>query len=89
MAAIGGLDTTTAAALVAARSKTPFASVADFRNRLPSTVAVDETLLTVKSDWFLVSIEARQGDTVARARALLRRASTAGQWPSVVWQTIE
>jgi general secretion pathway protein K len=89
MAAIGGLDATTAAAIVAARAKTPFANVSDFRSRLPASAAVDETLLTVKSDWFIVSIEARQSDTVAHARALLRRSSTAGQWPSVVWQTVE
>ena len=89
MAAIGGLDATGAAALVAARAKAPFASVADFRSRLPGSVTVDETMLTVKSDWFLVSIEARQGDTVAHARALLRRSTTSGQWPGVVWQTVE
>ena len=38
---------------------------------------------------FTVSIEARQGDTVAHARAMLKRSTVAGQWPSVVWQTIE
>jgi general secretion pathway protein K len=89
MAAIGGLDATSAAALVAARVKAPFGSVADFRNKLPGTVQVDESILTVKSDWFMVSIDARQGDTVARARALLRRSATAGQWPIVIWQTVE
>jgi general secretion pathway protein K len=89
MAAIGGLDATAAASLVAARSKAPFNSVSDFRNRLPGSVTVDETILTVRSDWFVVSIEARQGDTVAHARALLRRSATAAQWPSVVWQTVE
>jgi general secretion pathway protein K len=89
MAAIGGLDATTAASIVAARAKAPFASVSDFRSKLPASATVDETLLSVKSDWFVVSIEARQGDTIAHARALLRRSSTAGQWPSVVWQTVE
>jgi general secretion pathway protein K len=89
MAAVDGLDATRAGALVAARAQAPFASVADFRNRLPASVRVDETILTVKSDWFIVSIEARQGDTVARARALLKRTTGAAQWPSVVWQTVE
>ncbi len=89
MAAIGGLDPTSAAALVTARTQAPFGSVADFRNRLPGTALVDESTLTVKSDWFIVSIEARQGDTVARARALLKRSTGAAQWPSVVWQTVE
>ena len=89
MAAIGGLDATSAAALVAARATTPFASVSDFRNRLPGSALVDESILTVKSDWFVVSIEARQGDTIARARALLKRSTAGAQWPAVVWQTVE
>jgi len=89
MAAIGGLDATAAAMLVANRAKTPFASISEFRARLPgSALAIDETVLSVKSDWFVVTIEARQGDTVARARALLKRAN-APDWPAVVWQTVE
>ena len=90
IAAVGGLDTESAAALVASRASAPFASVADFRARLPgSSLHVDETMLAVKSDWFVVSIEARQGDSVARARALFKRSTTASEWPGVVWQTIE
>ena len=90
VAAIGGLDATGAAALVASRTQTPFGSIADFRSRLPrSDLNIDETILAVRSDWFVVSIEARQGDTVARARALFRRSAAAAEWPTVVWQTIE
>jgi general secretion pathway protein K len=89
-ATVGGLDAAAAALLVASRQKTPFASVADFKTRLPRPdLVTDETSLDVKSDWFEVSIEARQGDTLARARALLKRSSTAGEWPVVVWQTVE
>ena len=89
-AGIGGLDAAAAAMLVASRDKTPFASLSDFRARLPRPdLVVDETSLDVKSDWFEVSIEARQGDTVARARALLKRSSVPAQWPVVIWQTIE
>ena len=89
-ATLGGLDAAAAALLVASREKTPFASVADFKARLPRPdLVTDETLLDVKSDWFEVSIEARQGDTLARARALLKRSSTTGGWPVVVWQTVE
>jgi len=90
VAAIGGLDSTGAAALVASRNTAPFGSVADFRGRLQrSDLSVDEATLSVTSDWFVVSIEARQGDTVARARALLKRSARAGEWPNVVWQTVE
>jgi general secretion pathway protein K len=89
-AMVGGLDAAGAALLAASREKTPFASVSDFRARLPRpNLAIDETSLAVRSDWFEVSIEARQGDTLARARALLTRSPVAGEWPVVVWQTIE
>lgn len=89
-AVIGGLDAAGAAALVASRIPSPFATIADFRARLPrSDLVVDETLIGVSSDWFEVSIEARQGDTLARARALLKRTAAAKSWPVVVWQVVE
>ncbi|HEX3632718.1 MAG TPA: type II secretion system minor pseudopilin GspK [Casimicrobiaceae bacterium] len=89
-AVVGGLDSAGAAALVASRAQTPFASIADFRSRLPRPdLVVDETLIDVRSDWFEVSIEARQGDTLARARALLKRAPAAGAWPLIVWEVVE
>jgi general secretion pathway protein K len=90
VAAIGGLDAAGATALVASRATTPFANLGDFRGRLQqSNLKVDETLLSVSSDWFVVTIEARQGDTVAHARALLKRSSIQRTWPDVVWQTVE
>jgi general secretion pathway protein K len=90
VAVVGGLDTAGAAALVASRAPAPFTSIANFRARLPRPdLAFDETLLDVRSDWFEVSIEARQGDTLARARALLKRGPAANAWPVVVWQVVE
>jgi general secretion pathway protein K len=87
---VEGLDAGAAALLVSSREKTPFATVGSFKARLPRPDMVsDETVLDVKSDWFEVSIEARQGDTLARARALLKRSATGGEWPVVVWQTVE
>ena len=88
-AVASGLDRAGAMALVTKRTQQPFTSVADFRARLPRPdIAFDDAMVTVTSSWFEVSIEARQGDTLARARALLKRA--AGQtWPVVVWQTVE
>jgi len=76
------------ARLVASRAQKPFTTVAEFRARVPppATLTADETL-NVKSDYFYVTIEARQGKTVARARALLHRRS--GEWPDVVWQIVE
>ena len=89
-AVVAGLDAAGAGALVASRAQTPFATVADFRARLPRPdLVVDDTLIDVRSDWFEVSIEARQGDTLARARALLRRVPAANTWPIVVWEVVE
>lgn len=89
-AVANGLDRAGALALVTARGQLPFSSIADFHARLPRPdIVVDDTAIDVRSNWFEVSIEARQGDTLARARALLRRSGTAGEWPIVVWQTVE
>jgi general secretion pathway protein K len=89
-AVANGLDRAGALALVAARQQRPFSSVADFRLRLPRPdITFDDTAIDVRSNWFEVSIEARQGDTVARARALLQRSGSGSEWPTVVWQTVE
>ncbi len=89
-ALVPGMDADAVAKLIADREQTPFGSVADFKSRLPRPEAlVDETVLDVKSDWFEISIEARQGDTIARARALLKRSTSGSEWPVVVWQTVE
>ena len=76
------------ARLVASRAQKPFTTVAEFRARVPppGSVTGDDTL-GVKSDHFYVTIEARKGTSVARARALLRRRG--GEWPDVVWQVVE
>ncbi len=87
-AVVDKLDGEGLAKLLAARAQRPFNTPAEFRLQLPSgtTLAGDETL-SVKSDFFYVTIEARQGATLARARALLQRRTNA--WPDVVWQVIE
>jgi hypothetical protein len=55
---------------------------------LPSgaTLASDVGL-GVASSYFLVTIDARQGTTHSRARALVRRAG--GSRPTIVWQVVE
>lgn len=87
-AAVPGLSDAELAALVASRARRPFGSVGDFHARLPpSAVAADDGTYTVSSHYFLVTVRARQADTQAQARALLRR--DAGAWPVVVWQIVE
>jgi general secretion pathway protein K len=89
-ALVPGLDRAGALSLAEKRVQTPFVSVFDFRARLGRPDLVfDDALVDVKSAWFEVSIEARQGETLARARALLKRAASGTEWPSVVWQTVE
>ena len=71
-AILGNAHGDAVAKLVAGRAQQPYASVADFRARLPPGVTLpSEVSLAVRSDFFYVSVEARQGTTIARARALL------------------
>jgi general secretion pathway protein K len=85
-AAIAGLDGDALSSLIASRRERPFANVPDFRSRLPPGAIDNEAAFAVASEYFLVTVVARQGPTLARARALLKRG---GGWPQVVWQTIE
>jgi general secretion pathway protein K len=89
-AVFGSAGNDTVAAILAARAQRPFNTIADFRARLPQgAVSPDDVSLAVRSDYFLVSVEARQGTTIARARALLHRGGGGRAWPEVVWQVIE
>ena len=72
-------------ALVASRARQPFASVADFRERAGVAIG-DEAMYAVASHYFIVTVRARQGDTITRARALIARTDGTS---SIVWQTIE
>ena len=87
-AIVDNLSGSALATLTASRAQKPFATVAEFRARLPAGATLaEEDALSVKSEYFLVSVEARQGITVARARALVRRAG--GVSPAVVWQIVD
>ena len=87
-ASISNIEPGAFAALMASRAGQPFASTADFRERLPNGASMGaEASYTVKSKFFLVSVRARQGDTLAQARALIERGG--GAWPRIVWQTLE
>ena len=85
---VDGIDGDRLAALVADRAAKPFTSISDFRARLPkgASLASDSTV-SVKSGYFYVTVEARQGETIARARALLRRSP--GAPTAIAWQVVE
>jgi len=85
---VDGLDADRLAALIADRGPKPFLSVSDFRARLPKGATLSsESALAVRSSNFYVTVEARQGETLARARALLRRSASAPT--AIVWQVVE
>jgi general secretion pathway protein K len=87
-ASIANIEPGAHAALVASRRERPFSTLAEFRERLPTGASLgDEAMYTVKSRFFLVSVRARQGDTIAQARALIERGGNA--WPRIVWQSVE
>ncbi|MEP6677919.1 MAG: type II secretion system minor pseudopilin GspK [Betaproteobacteria bacterium] len=87
-AAIAGLDGESLSSLIASRKERPFTGLADLRARLPAGASLDnEAAFAVASDYFLVTVVAKQGAAMSQARALLKRGS--GGWPQVVWQTIE
>jgi general secretion pathway protein K len=75
-------------ALLADRVRKPFTTIAEFRARLPEGAALaSDVALSVKSSYFYVTIEARQGVTRSHARALLRRGGPGK--PAIVWQVVE
>ncbi len=87
-ALVEGLDNTSLAELVRSRAGKPFTTIAEFRARLPAGATLPSDLgVTVRSDYFEVTVEALQGTTQGRARALLRR--MAGSLPAIVWQVVE
>jgi general secretion pathway protein K len=87
-ASIANVDAGAMTQLIASRAGRPFTSLADFRQRLPAGASIgDEAMYTVKSRSFLVSVRARQGDTIAQAHALVDRGGSASS--RVVWQTVE
>lgn len=87
-AALGGLTSEALAGLVAERARKPFGSLAEFRSRLPAGARLaSDAGLGVRSDFFLVTVRARQGAALAQGRALLQR--RARELPEVVWQSVE
>lgn len=87
-AIVDNLDNGRLEALLADRAKKPYTTVAEFRARLPDGATLASDLgLAVASSYFLITIDARQGTTVSRARALVRRSGAART--AIVWQVVE
>jgi general secretion pathway protein K len=87
-AIVAAASTEGLARLVADRASKPYGGIAEFRARLPEGMTLDSDLgLAVESRYFYATVEAQQGSTLGRARALLQRRP--GGWPTVVWQVVE
>jgi general secretion pathway protein K len=87
-AILGNIGRENLEALVADRARKPFTTIAEFRSRLPDGASLaSDAALSVKSNYFYVTIAARQGATLAHARALVRRGG--GGKPETVWQVVE
>ena len=87
-AAIPDLAGDKLAAFIADRARKPFATMAELTERLPRGAALPEgASFAFSSSYFVVSVRSRQGDSIAQARALLKRDGKS--WPAVVWQTLE
>jgi len=76
------------AAFIAERARKPFTTMAELRERMPRGVTLPEgASFAFASSYFLVTVRSRQGESVAQARALLKRDGRT--WPTVVWQVLE
>lgn len=81
-AILPGLTLSAARAIVAKRNEHYFKNIADFRAAIPD-IFVPENLVEVASQYFLVTVEARQGKSRVTMQTLLDREGAA--WPRTVW----
>ncbi len=87
-AAVPDLAGENLAAFLAERTRRPFTTMADLRERLPQGVTLPSgSTFVFASHYFIVTVRSRQGDALAQARALLKRDGRGA--PAVVWQTLE
>jgi len=85
-ARVPGLGLDGARRLVAARQQAVFLDRTGFLSRLPEGVRLAPELISVNSQYFLVTLSVELQGTQARGTALLAR-DNAG-WPTVVWRKL-
>ena len=84
-AVVDGLSLDAARTLTAQRERIYYRSSADVSTRLSGERPIRTADLTVSSDYFLVSVRARIGDSQATGSALIARD---GAWPTFVWRKL-
>ena len=87
VALLPGLDAAAARQLVAQRDRVPWRDLNDFRAALSSGLDGNAggVPMDVRSQFFLVRVQAVAGRAAATQEALLHRDATA-RWPSVLWR---
>lgn len=86
MAILPGLALQDARALVTRITSSPFNTTADFLQQLPGNVPREESMLSVHSQYFLVTGYATQKDGASAVYALLRRN---GIWPTQIRKSLQ
>ncbi len=87
MAIFPGMTLQDARQLALQASSAPFFNISDFMQRLPKNVVQDSTLLlSVSSQYFMVTGHATQGDGASSAHVLLHRA---GIWATQVRKSLQ
>lgn len=87
MAVLPGLTLQDARQMATQIQSTPFKTMAEFLQQLPKSVSQDSTMiLSVSSQYFMVTGHATQGDGASSAHALLRRS---GIWATQVRKSLQ
>jgi general secretion pathway protein K len=83
-AIVKGLGIRNARILTTQRERAYFRDHADFLNRLPEGVTVEESDIGTSSNYFLATLNAAIGEAQAWGAVLLNREE--GGWPAIVWR---
>jgi general secretion pathway protein K len=86
MAMLPGLTLQDARKLVAQIASSPFNTTVDFMQQLPGNIPQEGSMLSVNSQYFMVTGYATQGNGASMVHALLRRN---GIWPSQIRKSLQ
>ena len=88
-AELPGIQASAASQIIANRDRIPYRDMTDFRNRAPSSLAlnaIDVDRLDTRSNYFTANVHARYGRAELSCAALLRRQAP---WPEILWQKFQ
>src|SRR6266581_1925202 len=79
-ALVQGLDLPTAQRIADGRLGKPFNNISEFKSELPPGLALPTSGLSVKTDYFLITLDTSIGRHEGRSEALLQRSGTTTIW---------